>query len=244
MPRSVAATPEKLDLANHTGKLEVAMKNRWIAWAAWAVLSACGSGDSAETERTQLVAETQELALGLRAPRPASPYGFWRTQVFEQGAWVDLIWVVGRERAWHAVIAYADEARTMPLLRWDVVRRYELGETFAEVAGARKLAFRDLTGRLEAYVDDPALFASLGLDDCALQIGQPHDLSLDNCGAPLFPFHDCDMMDFAIVERDELTFGDPRQGNRCQQRPTRVEAWTFERVPLTPDLLRALFAPL
>jgi hypothetical protein len=212
------------------------------------MLAACaGNQPEDDAFRENLIVEVQALAKvqrpgGKRLGRSPVPVGVWRTKVYEHGAWVDLIWVIGRSHAWHAVTAYADEQLTVPLLRWDVVRAFELHGPHEQVEGARELTWLDLHGQLKAFVDDPVLFASLGLADCDLRPGQTRELATNNCGAPLFPFHHCEMMDFVVVEDDTLTFGDPRQGNRCEQRPTNLEAWSFERVPLTPELLRALLA--
>lgn len=220
------------------------MRNKWITLCCLALLGAC-AGSEPGLENADLIAQADALT-DSRASRGRgispreTPHGLWRTKVYEQGAWVDLIWVIGKQRAWHVVTAYADEALTVPLLRWDIVRAFEIGGPYTEVQGARELTWVDLQSQLIAYVDDPALFASLGLNDCPLRVGTSHDLSSDNCGEPLFPFRDCELMDLVLVEGDTLTFGDPREGDRCVRRPLSLEAWSFERVPLTFELLRAL----
>ena len=61
-----------------------------------------------------------------------------------------------------------------------------------------------------------------------------------NCGAPLFPFRDCDLADFAELTSAGMTFGDPTEGDRCVSRPSRREGWTFARVPPSAELFRAL----
>jgi len=166
--------------------------------------------------------------------------GFWRTKHFQRGAWVDLIWVMGRERAWHAVIAYADEAMTVPLLRWDIVRSYRVDQRSTAFPDAYDITWTDRTSTLTAYVDNPGLFASLGIGDCALQQNVALDLSATNCGAPLFPFRDCNLKDFVELGDAGMTFGDPTEGDRCVSRPTRREGWTFARVPPSAALFRAL----
>lgn len=167
--------------------------------------------------------------------------GIWRTVVFERGAWVDLIWVMGERRAWHVVTAYADEQLTLPLLRWDIVREYELGEASTMFRGAYELTWTDVSSSLYAEVDAPELFASLGIEDCALVPGERRDLAADNCGAPLFPFRECPLFDFVEMLDETMTFGDPREGDRCERRPTRREAWSFERVRFSRELGRRLF---
>lgn len=176
------------------------------------------------------------------ARRPSSDrsmVGFWRTKAFAQGAWIDLVWVVGRTHAWHMVTAYADEELTIPLVRWDALRRYKLQ---TPVGNTHDMTWDDVQGRLYAYAPNPGLFAGIGIDDCELEAGVSRDLTVDNCGEPLFPFRDCTLMDFARIEGDALTFGAPGQGDRCLERPTADEAWTFERVPFSAELGQALFS--
>lgn len=166
--------------------------------------------------------------------------GVWRTHAFERGAWVDLIWVMGKHHAWHVVTAYADEQLTTPLLRWDMLRSYSLEQPSAHMAKTHDLTWTDISSSLLAYVDNEALFAGVGVDDCALEPLVRRDLALDNCGAPLFPFRTCPLADFVELVDGRLTFGDPREGDRCEQRPTRREAWSFERVSLDKDLMGRL----
>ena len=182
--------------------------------------------------------ETQLDALSLQAQSadsgPTKMVGFWRTQEFirvnEQTAgWLDLLWIVGPQRAWHVVTVYADEAMTVPLLRWDIVRKYELGESVQTPAGAVELDWLDQNSWLTAYVEDEGLWQNLGLEDCSFELGKPKSTRTDNCGAPLFPFRDCTLMDFADLKDNTLTFGDPLAVDRCQTRVTEFEDWTFER---------------
>lgn len=172
--------------------------------------------------------------------------GLWRTKTFEQGAWVDLIWVIGKQHAWHVVTAYADEQLTIPLVRWDIVRQYEFDQPSGHAGHPREtpqrydLVWTDLASWLTPYVNNPELYQQIGLDDCELVAGERRDVSTDNCGAPLFPFRQCPLLDFVELTDDRMTFGDPRQGDRCEHRPTHYEAWSFDRVHLTPELLRRL----
>lgn len=208
-------------------------------------LSACGDPTPARLQE-EIVEQAQTVGAEAGTTSDARTFarglvGFWRIKNFEQGLWVDLIWVMGRHHAWHVVTVYADEALTVPLVRWDIVRGYELEGPSSEFPDAYNLQWTDRVGGLTPFVNDPALFASVGLDDCDLAVGTTTDLSLDNCGAPFFPFRDCPLMDFVQLRDDRMTFGDPRQGDRCTDRPTQYEAWTFERVPFTPQLREALF---
>lgn len=208
-----------------------------------------GATPSPEETPSALLTEvaTESFASGHGPGRAAdirafrrSLVGFWRTKNFQRGAWVDLIWVMGKEKAWHAVIAYADEAMTIPLLRWDIVRAYRVDQRSPAFPDAYDITWTDRTSKLTAYVNNPALFASLGIDDCALQPNVPVDLAGNNCGAPLFPFRDCDLADFAELTSAGMTFGDPTEGDRCVSRPSRREGWTFARVPPSAELFRAL----
>ncbi len=173
-------------------------------------------------------------------PSSRTLIGLWRTKHFEQGAWVDLIWVMGKRHAWHVVTAYADEQLTVPLVRWDIVRHYTTEPSPAPRSERHHLVWTDLASWITPYVNNPQLFEQIGLDDCGLVAGVQRDVSTDNCGAPLFPFRHCPLLDFVEVVNDRMTFGDPRQGDRCEQRPTRYEAWSFERVRPTHDLVRRL----
>lgn len=230
-----------------------------LTFAPALLLAACGSNatDSYEPVRDMApeVAQTTEALLleakqrGTHEPGAESSLrkfqreliGVWRAKEFQQGAWVDLIWVIGRQHAWHVVAAYADEALTVPLLRWDVVRRYEVGAPSTQVASARDIRWMDEWSSLLAHVDNPALFTQVGVADCELVPGVLRDTSSDNCGAPLFPIRECEMRDFVELTGGQMTFGDPTEGDRCEQRPTRREAWSFERAELTPELTARLF---
>lgn len=207
---------------------------------------ACSGSDEPSATETIWTEATELRVKDTTRPdaRPAFHHdliGVWRTTTFERGAWVDLIWVMGHRRAWHVVTAYADEQLTIPLVRWDVVREYQLGQASNVSPHARELTWTDLSSSLVAYVDAPELFASIGIDDCRLTPGVRRDLSVDNCGAPLFPYRDCPLLDFVELDGEMMTFGDPQQGDRCELRPTAREAWSFQREPLSPELWRRLF---
>ncbi len=169
--------------------------------------------------------------------------GYWRTKSFVQGSWVDLIWYVDRTHAWHIVIAYADEEMKIPLLRWDIVREYKLEEASTVYSKAYNMVWKDRLSKLTPYVDNPAFFSAIGISDCALQVGKSLDTSLDNCGAPLLPFRKCEMMDFVELKNGVMTFGEPQQGDRCSTRPTELEGWSFNRIPFSPELWKALVQP-
>ncbi|MEM9861528.1 MAG: hypothetical protein AAF938_07930 [Myxococcota bacterium] len=166
--------------------------------------------------------------------------GLWRTTapvtVGETTAWVDLIWIMGEATGWHVVTVYADEAQTIPIVRWDIVRDYTLGGPAAISADARELDWSDRGSWLVSFLDSPELLAVLGVDDCGLVSGQRTDTAPANCGTPFFPVRTCVMEDFAELRDDVLTFGDPLAVDRCAERVNEYEAWSFERVPFTPDI--------
>lgn len=153
--------------------------------------------------------------------------------------YLDMYWVVGHDSAWHVVYAYADEALTKPLLRWDLLRAYDVTGVAPNSPQTQLVTWNNLTATLYTYAEVPALFRATGLDDCNLRAGKLTSIT-NGCGAPFFPFARCELLDFARVERDVMTFGDPQQGDRCQERPTQDEAWSFQRVALTPAVVRKL----
>jgi len=166
--------------------------------------------------------------------------GLWRTEatvtVPGTTAFIDLIWIVGEQEAWHVVSVFADPQMTIPLARWDIVRGYELGEPFSISPDARELLWDDRQSWVSVFTDQLEILAVLGLDDCNATVGVPRDTSTDNCAAPFFPFRTCPMMDFAEINENGLTFGDPQAVDRCVQRVDEYEAWTFERTTMTAEL--------
>lgn len=69
-------------------------------------------------------------------------------------------------------------------------------------------------------VDRPDVFASLGLDDCPLELGRPVDIT-GGCGAPLFAVTDCVDHDLVRVDGDGIRFGAPGD-DRCTTRPSEL----------------------
>ena len=170
--------------------------------------------------------------------------GLWRTKSQVEGggvsAWADLIWIVGEREAWHVVSVFADEELTIPLVRWDIVRAYEVGGAFSISTDASELNWRDISSWITAFVDAPPLLQALGIDDCQPEVTVPLDSSQNNCAAPFFPYRDCELMDFAEIREQQLTFGDPQATDRCVERVDSYEAWSFARVPFTPDVYDVL----
>jgi hypothetical protein len=158
--------------------------------------------------------------------------GVWETTEFLNGAWVKLEWIVKKRRARHLVTAYADSELTIPILKWDITRRYKLKRSSNLFAQAYNLTWKDKRANIEIFIDNPELFAQLGIDDCNLKVGEPRDLSIDNCAAPPFPFRTCKMKDFVELKDNYqvMTFGDPTQKDRCLERPTRYEGWSFTKL--------------
>lgn len=205
-----------------------------------------------DLHHAQLLAEVERESVTLAPPAEATAarraggdrrdfhrrlVGLWHVKTFQQTpdgsaqAWVDLYWIIGRQFATHVVTLYADEALTVPLLRWELIRRYELERPSSQIPAAYDLTWTDQGSWLTAYVDNPALLANLGVADCNLQAGERRS-TRDNCGAPLFPFRDCPLMDFAQLAGGKLTFGDPLSVDRCVTRTSSFEAFSFDRVSL------------
>jgi hypothetical protein len=207
------------------------------------IMVGCGSSGSSPNPAASVADIVDQSKAGNASNTPGVP-GVWRTKALVKvpgaSAWVDLIWMMGDATGWHVVTAYADEDLTIPLVRWDVIRDYSLGSPLEDPAEAIALDWSDRVSWVTAYVDSPELFGAMGLDDCKLSAGETVDTRLNNCGAPFFPFRDCIMMDFALLDDDVLTFGDPRAVDRCETRVTDLEAWSFERVALDASLDAAL----
>jgi hypothetical protein len=233
------------------------LRTIFLSWVV-AISAACAASDlpgstpDPDTHHEMLLSEARGDSLALASSGLASTaerttsdrrdfhrrlVGLWHVKTFQQTpdgsaqAWVDLYWIIGRQYAMHVVTLYADEALTVPLLRWDLIRGYELEGPSSEVPEAYDLTWTDQGSWLTAYVDHPALLGNLGVADCNLQVGKRRS-TRDNCGAPLFPFRDCPLMDFAQLAGGKLTFGDPLSNDRCIARANRFEAFSFDRVPL------------
>lgn len=196
----------------------------------------------ASDQRTAIIEEltsADPLEKGARNPL----MGLWHARATFPTAvgstFLDMYWVVGRSSAWHVVYAYADEGLTQPLLRWDLLRAYDVTGVAAHDANEHLVTWDNLHATLFAYRDSPALFRAVGIDDCHLRAGHLTNIA-NGCGAPFFPFARCTLLDFARVEGDLMTFGDPQVVDRCVERPTRDEAWSFARVALTSDIARKL----
>jgi hypothetical protein len=221
-----------------------------IQLAACAIDAPAGSGatdsdlDAFAGHARELTAELDEVHGGIaEKSRRSTLVGLWHGRAHQDvgqvRAYLDMYWIIGQRTAWHVVNVYADEALTTPLLRWDLVRSYtvEAGET--EQANVHYIRWNNLDASLKAYVEAPELFQSVGIDDCDLRAGSRTDIT-DGCGAPFFPFATCELLDFARIEGSRLTFGSPWSVDRCVARPTVDEAWSFERIPLSAEIVRAL----
>lgn len=202
--------------------------------------AACADSDADPVDTIPELID-QATAADRSDPKGAGLPGLWRTRATVEvpggpTAHVDLIWIIGQRDAWHVVEVFADPGLTIPLLRWDIVRGYALGRQAPISQRAVELDWTDRAGFIEVFVDDPATLAALGVDDCGAAPGEPRDTSGDDCAAPFFPFRDCTLMDFAELAGGRLTFGDPRATDRCTERASTYEAWTFDRVPMTAEL--------
>ncbi|MFN3199927.1 MAG: hypothetical protein ACE366_16145 [Bradymonadia bacterium] len=212
--------------------------------ALWISLTT-GCGEDTTTPEETAPPSMDELIQDARAGSERDPEGsdfkgIWRVLSPVEGngvtAWADLIWIVGETHAWHAVLVYADEAQTVPLARWDIVRGYRLGGPAAISDTAVELDWQDVSSYVTTYVDVPQILEILGVDDCNATMNVPMSTATDNCGEPFFPFRDCTLMDFVDINPAGLTFGEPRATDRCVERVDVYEAWTFQRVPFDDAL--------
>jgi len=118
---------------------------------------------------------------------------------------------------------YADEARTTKLfhLEWTatmaVVGRGSVPDAF-------DVDIRLTSAKLTSFVDDPALWAALGVDDCELVPNQPVDVMATNCLFPLTRNTTCTERElYAIAPgSNELRVGTP-EADPCAKRPATID---------------------
>ena len=142
--------------------------------------------------------------------------------------WVSDFVTIDRDRHDVSADVYADEARTTKLfhLEWtaklEIVDRGALPDTFA-------VDIRLTTATFTAFVDDPALFAALGVDDCKLVVNQAVDVMPSNCLYPLTRSTTCAELELYELREGsrELRPGAPEQ-DHCAKRPAAVDR---ERAP-------------
>lgn len=129
------------------------------------------------------------------------------------------------------VEVFADPDLQIPLFTYDSSGPYDIVGASSVVPGAWDINLRNESSLLTAFVDDPQLFASLGLDDCNLVVGEPVDVG-DGCARPTFSVSDCIDHDiFAVV--DNAIFTGEANTDRCTPagRPTALAADGLPRAP-------------
>ncbi len=137
--------------------------------------------------------------------------------------WVSDFLTIDRDRHDVSADIYADEARTTKLfhLEWTasltIVDRGALPDTFAA-------DIRLKNGTMTAFVDDPALWAAFGLEDCKLVVNQPVDIMPTNCVYPLTRNTKCTELElFELPEGgNEIRPGTPEE-DHCGKRPATVD---------------------
>lgn len=142
--------------------------------------------------------------------------------------WVRDFVTIDRDRHDVSADIFADEMRTTKLfhLEWTatlkVVDRGSLPDTFA-------VDIRLTTAKLTAFVDDPALWAAFGVDDCKLVVNQAVDVMPTNCVYPLTRNTTCSELELYELREgsSELRPGTP-EADHCGRRPTTVDR---ERAP-------------
>jgi hypothetical protein len=137
--------------------------------------------------------------------------------------WVDDVVTIGRNR--HDIFAdvYADEARTLPLFRYEARATLEVVSTSTDVPDGFNVDIRLTSATITAFVDDPALFAGLGLDDCNLVVDRAVDVMPTNCTVPLARDTTCEEKELYQIAPDIAALNVGAPTDRCVERPTTID---------------------
>lgn len=154
--------------------------------------------------------------------------GQW-TYTFKVGDAEGAVWVVDlitldKERHDISADIYADEGRTTRLFHYDAKGKLAVVERSQQVPDAYKINVDIDYATMTAFVDDPQLFAALGLDDCNLVVNQAVDIMATNCVAPLARDTQCVEKDLYQVPAsgDSLRVGEAMT-DRCTDYPTGID---------------------
>lgn len=120
--------------------------------------------------------------------------------------------------------AYLDEARTVPILSYKADFSYKVVGESRELENTFELDIKNISAQITALIDEPELYAAIGLDDCNLTYNKAVDISKSGCAAPQFRDGSCLEKDIYQVAAgaDEMF---PAAGieSRCASRPTAIE---------------------
>lgn len=145
-------------------------------------------------------------------------------------AWVADVIEIDRNKHDITADVFADEARTTPLFRYQAKGTLQVKDRASAIADGFNIDIRLTSATLTALVDDPALFAAFGLDDCNLVANQPVDVMPTNCMVPLARDTTCTELELYQVAADGKSLDVGEGTNRYVERPVRIDR---TRVPYT-----------
>lgn len=167
----------------------------WLCAAAIAVSTLSGT-QSVRAEPSD--AETLRTLEGVfRSPAPEAWYGGYglREFVFRGGRW-SLTFT-------HAL----DPGMTQRTFQFRTGGGYDVRGVAPEAAPARHVAFEEAWKHVTLFLDDPAMVAAFGFQDCGLTQNLETDISETGC-ASWKPVADCNQdHDLLLLDGDQLFFG-------------------------------------
>ncbi len=166
-------------------------------------------------------------AKGIENEFLARAAGEWEYEFKIDGAdgsvWVADVVSIGPGR--HDIFAdvYADEARTVPLFRYEARATLEVVGASADLPDGFDVDVRLTSATITAFVDDPALFAGFGLDDCNLVANRAVDVMPTNCAVPLARDTTCNEMELYQIAPGAAELYVGALTDRCVERPTTID---------------------
>lgn len=165
--------------------------------------------------------QTAEAAFVARA-KAKWAYSF---RIDGEGAsvWVDDTVEIDKNKHDISADVYADEAKTIRLFRLDMKAAMTVIDRSTS-PDAFNVDIRATAATFTAFVDDPALWAALGVEDCKLVVNQPVDVMASNCLYPLTRNTTCAEHElYEIAEgSNELRAGTP-VADHCGTKPTVID---------------------
>jgi hypothetical protein len=118
---------------------------------------------------------------------------------------------------------YADKAYTTKLFHLEWAATLKIPER-STVANAFQADIRLTQATFTAFVDDPALWAAFGVDDCKLVVNQAVDVMQSNCVYPLTRNTTCTELElFELPEGSKELRNGISDGDHCGKRPTEID---------------------